>query len=147
MFAMAPRDIRGGLEGTWSQVIFQTLAIISFAQVCTASGRFELEVIEVQNALSELRSGACCGEATRPSENGSCPDECRTVVGVCLKEYQSSKLDNRDNNSDDAISKSETRTGCTYGDYTTPLLGGSSFTGPKNNENATVHLPFTFSWT
>ncbi|XP_063883684.1 protein jagged-1-like isoform X2 [Scylla paramamosain] len=112
-----------------------------------ASGRFELEVVEVQNPRSEVRSGKCCGGAERPSDDAPCPSQCRTVVALCLKEYQSVAVEGSKAAPRAQPDTSSGRGGCTYGEDTSVVLGLSSFTLTQSPPNAHIQLPFTFSWT
>lgn len=79
----------GGAASLRDALLYALLLLAAATQMAAASGRFELEVVEVQNPRSEVRSGQCCGGAERPSSNAQCPAQCRTVVVLCLKEYQS----------------------------------------------------------
>ena len=112
-----------------------------------ASGRFELEVVEVQNPRSEVRSGKCCGGAERASDNAPCPSQCRTVVALCLKEYQSVAVEGSKVGQRAQDNTSSGRGGCTYGEDTSVVLGPSSFTLTQSPPTAHIQLPFTFSWT
>ncbi|MPC87613.1 Protein jagged-1 [Portunus trituberculatus] len=112
-----------------------------------ASGRFELEVVEVQNPRSEVRSGKCCGGAERPSDDAPCPSQCRTVVALCLKEYQSVAVEGSKAAPRAQPDTSSGRGGCTYGEDTSVVLGLSSFTLTQSPPTAHIQLPFTFSWT
>ena len=125
-----------------------------------ASGRFELQVIEVQNPRSETRSGACCGAtSTDPGQDdieiSHCLTPCQTVVSLCLKEYQSASPENSkrkgsaNNQEVQEVDQQEplTRKGCTYGVDTTSVLGPSSFTLSQPPPSGHMKLPFTFSWT
>lgn len=115
--------------------------------MAAASGRFELEVVEVQNPRSEVRSGQCCGGAERPSSNAPCPRQCRTVVALCLKEYQSVAQEGGKMAQHPQTETISGRAGCTYGEDTSMVLGPSSFTLAQSPPTAHIQLPFTFSWT
>lgn len=115
--------------------------------MAAASGRFELEVVEVQNPRSEVRSGQCCGGAERSSSNAPCPAQCRTVVALCLKEYQSVAQEGGKVVPRPQTETTSGRGGCTYGEDTSVVLGPSSFTLAQSPPTAHIQLPFTFSWT
>ncbi|XP_037781207.1 protein serrate-like [Penaeus monodon] len=132
------------------------ILLATLVQVATASGRFELEVVEVQNSHSQLWSGECCGGVAR-SPASECPVQCQTAVTLCLKEYQSTQdggkaLPRQVLESGGATSKGQSAGAggwgsCTYGNGTSPVIGGSSFTLAQSPPAAHIQLPFTFSWT
>ncbi|XP_042892593.1 protein serrate-like [Penaeus japonicus] len=134
----------------------RAILLAAFVQVATGSGRFELEVMEVQNSHSQLWSGECCGGVAR-APGSECPVQCRTVVALCLKEYQSTQdggtvlprqvLESGSLNAKGQNGGAGGWGGCTYGNGTSPVLGGSSFTLAQLPPAAHIHLPFTFSWT
>lgn len=129
-----------------------------------ASGVFELRFDRFENELGRDAKGHCCdGFKASSSSNGvvgvvvgsRCSEACRTQFRVCLKHYQTSI---------------DLSGACTYGDFSTPVLGGNSLdfksmtnnnvnnsiSTPLNAINATnddtsasgytVRLPFEFSW-
>lgn len=110
----------------------------------------------MQNSQSQLWSGECCGGAGR-SAASACPAQCRTAVALCLKEYQSTQdggkaLPRQVLETGGAASKGAGAGaggwgGCTYGNDTSPVIGGSSFTLAQSPPAAHIHLPFTFAWT
>ena len=102
-------------------------------QSSCGSGFFELQILEIANYRSELASGACCGSETRPDSSVPCPRPCSTFFRVCLKEYQSNV----------------TSTGsCSFGNTSSPVLGGSSFTlADQDRANGKLVVPFIFRWT
>jgi jagged-like protein len=107
---------------------------VDFLLQCTCgSGFFELQILEIANYRSELASGACCGSETRPDSSVPCPRPCSTSFRVCLKEYQSNV----------------TSTGsCSFGNTSSPVLGGSSFTlADPDLANGKLVVPFIFRWT
>ncbi|PSN41358.1 hypothetical protein C0J52_10372 [Blattella germanica] len=97
------------------------------------SGFFELQILEIANYRSELATGACCGSESRPDSSVPCPRQCNTFFRVCLKEYQSNV----------------TSTGsCSFGNTSSPVLGGSSFTlSDPDRSNGKLVVPFIFRWT
>ena len=111
-------------------------------QLVSASGFFELEIVELQNPRNRLANGDCCGatgstnstvhfRSTHTSE--VCGRECTTYFRLCLKEYQSNVT---------------VSSPCTYGNNSSPVLGGNSFTFLEpERANARLVLPFTFRWT
>ncbi|XP_047480908.1 protein serrate-like [Penaeus chinensis] len=132
------------------------LLLAALVQVAAASGRFELEVVEVHNSQSQLWAGDCCGGAARTAAS-ECPAQCRTAVTLCLKEYQSTQdggkaLPRQVLESGGATSQGQSSGAgglgsCTYGNGTSPVIGGSSFTLAQSPPAAHIQLPFTFSWT
>ncbi|XP_037087468.1 protein jagged-2-like [Pollicipes pollicipes] len=92
------------------------------------SGFFELQVLETQNYRGERLDGRCCGTAGRT--DGRCQAACHTSFRLCLKEYQS---------------HIHTQGSCSFGNTTSTVVGGNSFT-LTDPANATLRLPFTFSW-
>ncbi|XP_049304879.1 protein serrate [Bactrocera dorsalis] len=99
----------------------------------SAAGNFELEILEISNTNSHLLTGYCCGVPLeiRSTKTTGCPP-CSTAFRLCLKEYQSSPP--------------SITTGCSFGNKTTGILGGSSFVLSEPGMSAIV-LPFTFRWT
>ncbi|CAH0550208.1 unnamed protein product [Brassicogethes aeneus] len=100
--------------------------------VCAnGSGIFELQVLEIANPRSELKSGDCCGDGVRSPVTGRCSTSCNTFFRLCLKEYQSNV----------------TSTGsCSFGSNASQVLGRDSFT-LSDPERGRLVLPFTFRWT
>jgi len=122
-------------------VVF-TVFTVTMIEVSRASGVFELRFDRFQNELGRDAKGHCCDgfKASSPSSNagGRCSESCRTQFRVCLKHYQTSI---------------DLSGACTYGDFSTPVLGDNSldFTAANNSSNDTasgytVRLPFEFSW-
>ena len=100
-------------------------------KVSNASGYFELQINAVQNLRGELSNGSCCS-GTRNSD-GTCRNECETYFRVCLKEYQS---------------RVTTDGPCTFGNTSSPVLGGNTFNyGDGNTNKPSLLLPFDFAWT
>lgn len=137
----------GGAASLRDALLYALLLLAAATQMAAASGRFELEVVEVQNPRSEVRSGQCCGGAERPSSNAQCPAQCRTVVVLCLKEYQSVAQEGSKGAPRPQTETTSGRGGCTYGEDTSVVLGPSSFTLTQSPPTAHIQLPFTFSWT
>nr|WIL10081.1 protein jagged-1b-like protein [Palaemon carinicauda] len=150
MASIAPS---GCVRGRRANLALFFFALSALLQIATGSGRFELEVVDVQNSRSETLSGDCCGKATRPNDVSSCPTQCRTVVALCLKEYQSLAQDAgkgvmpQSNSEGSSSSSNSGMVGCTYGKDKSKVLGPSSFTLSQLPPSAHIHLPFTFSWT
>ncbi|KAM8706500.1 hypothetical protein ACLKA7_010723 [Drosophila subpalustris] len=101
----------------------------------SAAGNFELEILEISNTNSHLLSGYCCGVPTelRATKTTGC-SPCTTAFRLCLKEYQTTEQG------------ASISTGCSFGNATTKILGGSSFVLSDPGVGAIV-LPFTFRWT
>ena len=111
-----------------------SLTIPRILQVASASGYFELELVELQNAPGRLANGRCCASSdTLNDETTQCERECATFFRLCLKEYQSSvTFDGR----------------CSYGNQSSPVLAGNSFTFVEPlKSNARLAVNFTFRWT
>lgn len=111
-------------------------------QVADCYGTFELQILEIENIRGEITGGECCGGTPRirvsvgdRSDNQSaCMTSCRTFFKVCLKEYQSNMS---------AVSGS-----CSYGNASSPVLGGNSFTlADPDRANGKLIIRFKFSWT
>uniref|UniRef100_A0A8B9GT06 Notch ligand N-terminal domain-containing protein n=1 Tax=Astyanax mexicanus TaxID=7994 RepID=A0A8B9GT06_ASTMX len=116
-------------------VFFYSNAFFSvLAQVCGASGHFELEILSMHNARGALQSGSCCGGARGGRTERSCaPDQCDTYFRVCLKEYQS---------------RVAAAGPCSFGTGSTPVLGGNTFStrGSSASDKARIVLRFSFAW-
>lgn len=115
------------------KMIFWNFLIISgFLKSCVGSGYFEIQILSMENIRGELSSGKCCGERVDTYRNSTCSGECDTYFQVCLKQYQTQvTIDGQ----------------CTFGNRTTPVLGGNSFRYAAGAPAATIKLPFQFSWT
>ncbi|RZF46822.1 hypothetical protein LSTR_LSTR008054 [Laodelphax striatellus] len=106
-------------------------------QAAECSGNFELQILEMVNYRGETMNGGCCGQGVGGGSRGGlaakglCTGRCSTVFRVCLKEYQSNV----------------TSTGsCSFGNTSSPVLGGNSFT-ITDPDNGKLVLPFSFRWT
>lgn len=105
------------------------------------SGTFELQILEIENLRGEVSGGECCGGASRmrisrgeKEDPSPCVIPCRTFFNVCLKEYQ---------NNMSVVSGS-----CSYGNTSSPVLGGNSFTlADPDRANGKLVIRFKFSWT
>jgi hypothetical protein len=105
--------------------------LLSF-QVLT-SGSFELRIKSFTNSLGRLSSGQCC-DGSSSSSDAPCLAPCRTKFRVCLKIYQANI---------------DTTSPCTFGDITTPVLGGNSLDVPNLNVEGfsnPIVFPFDFTW-
>ncbi|GBP60649.1 Neurogenic locus protein delta [Eumeta japonica] len=94
------------------------------------SGSFELRIKSFTNPIGRLSSGLCCDG----SNGDSCVAPCRTKFRVCLKIYQANI---------------DTTSPCTFGDVTTPVLGGNSPDMPNVNVEGfsnPILFPFDTSW-
>ncbi|XP_075723179.1 protein serrate [Rhipicephalus microplus] len=90
-----------------------------------ASGFFELQVLGIDNPGGLLLDGGCCGSR--------CPGRCNTYFRLCLKEYQA---------------QVDLSGACTFGNLTSPLIGGSSFSLQTHpDQQLLLRLPFHFRWT
>ncbi|XP_048585834.1 protein jagged-1b isoform X2 [Nematostella vectensis] len=103
-----------------------------FNATALGAGNFEVQFVSIQNVAGELRNGKCCdGSRTIYGSRSHCLDACETFFTICLKPSDGQ-----------AGSNSGT---CTFGQYTTKVLGGNSFTVTDSSEQI-VSLRFTFSW-
>ncbi|XP_020812019.1 protein serrate [Drosophila serrata] len=111
------------------------LILILLVHKISAAGNFELEILEISNTNSHLLSGYCCGMPSelRATKTMGC-SPCTTAFRLCLKEYQTTEQG------------ASISTGCSFGNSTTKILGGSSFVLSDPGVGAIV-LPFTFRWT
>ncbi|XP_073818444.1 protein serrate isoform X2 [Musca autumnalis] len=102
----------------------------------SAIGNFELEILEISNTNNHLLSGYCCGVPLemRSTKTTGCPP-CSTAFRLCLKEYSAAEQ-----------GTPRISTGCSFGNTTTGILGGSSFVLSDPVRGAMI-LPFTFRWT
>ena len=106
--------------------------VLCIASVCHGSGYFEIQINTVRNLRGELANGTCCDGGR--DHTGRCPisDQCDTYFGVCLKEYQS---------------RVTVAGPCTFGNVTSSVMGGDSFTFQPGDPRARLVLPFNFAWT
>lgn len=106
------------------QILFQVLS----------SGSFELRIKSFTNSLGRLHSGQCCDDSSNMLRDAPCLSPCRTKFRVCLKIYQANI---------------DTTSPCTFGDITTPVLGGNSLDVPNLNVEGfsnPIVFPFDFTW-
>lgn len=113
----------------------------------SGKGLFELHLKSFTNELGRGRSGNCCSGGLRTSSSSSssissssasdsapCLAPCRTRFRVCLKHYQTNV---------------DTTSPCTFGDVTTPVLGGNSLDmtdSPVEGFINPIRFPFDFNW-
>ena len=113
------------------------MTYFSFSQTVYGSGSFEIHLVSLQNIEGENLNGGCCdGSRTIYRGQSVCLDECDTFFRVCLKQYTQ------------YVSSSGP---CTFGEYTTAVLGGSSITfrntsSSSNGFRNPISIRFTFSW-
>lgn len=156
-------------------------------------GFFELQILEIENYRGQLATGECCGGGGIPFAHqlpGSPPSslqctgapQCNTLFRVCLREYQSRQptsatamaTGGRMDDEPTAAAASnhhhhhhQTTVSnlhhCSFGNVTSPVLGGNSFTlgndaaaaaepsspdsGNRGAAAGNLALPFSFSWT
>ena len=113
------------------------LLVALSARAVSASGVFELGFDQFRNERGVDAKGQCC-RGVRSSASASCSEPCPTQFRVCLKHYQTSI---------------DVTGPCTYGDFSTPVLGRNSFdldaadaAGADRHNGYMVRLPFEFSW-
>ena len=114
---------------TWLFRIFVSFALI---RGCVSSGVFELQLQSLRNARGELANGRCCDGVRSDGEQALCQDQCESFFRICLKEYQAII-------SEDGL--------CNFGNVSSAVLGGNSFSYPKDNTVTFLQLPFDFAWT
>ncbi|TMW48910.1 hypothetical protein DOY81_006005 [Sarcophaga bullata] len=121
---------------TMPSILILAILLSLLVNKISAIGNFELEILEISNTNSHLLSGYCCGVPLeiRSTKTTGCPP-CSTAFRLCLKEYSAAEQGTP------SIS-----TGCSFGNTTTAILGGSSFVLSDPVRGAMV-LPFTFRWT
>ncbi|XP_037962698.2 neurogenic locus protein delta [Plutella xylostella] len=108
------------------------IALLGFLPQVLTSGSFELRIKSFTNSLGRLSSGQCCDGSS--SSDAPCLAPCRTKLRVCLKIYQANI---------------DTTSPCTFGDITTPVLGGNSLDVPNLNVEGfsnPIVFPFDFTW-
>jgi len=98
--------------------------------ISSGSGYFEIQITQIRNDRGEALDGQCC-DGERDSDN-TCTEECDTFFRVCLKEYQS---------------RVTIGGFCTFGNVTSPVYGGNSFSKPLDSTSTRLKLPFEFAWT
>lgn len=123
----------------------------------SASGNFELQLLEISNTNSHLLTGYCCGVSneSRNIRTTGCPP-CQTAFRLCLKEYQTTSAaaaaaaaaaaDASSSSSSASGSNPSKLSGCSFGNASSKVLGGSSFVLSDPNVGSIV-LPFSFRWT
>ncbi|XP_037944015.1 protein serrate-like [Teleopsis dalmanni] len=138
MYKMFTKHFRRKLiKNNFAAVIIFCVLVLLVDKI-SAAGNFELEILEISNTNSHLLNGYCCGVPLelRTTRTTGCPP-CSTAFRLCLKEYQSSMP------TEQGVSLS---TGCSFGNSTSAILGGSSFVLSDPGIGAII-LPFTFRWT
>ncbi|KAJ2954690.1 hypothetical protein O0L34_g2989 [Tuta absoluta] len=110
------------------------IALLGFLPQVLTSGSFELRIKSFTNSLGRLHSGQCCDGSS--SSEAACMSPCRTKFRVCLKIYQANI---------------DTTSPCTFGDITTPVLGGNSLDSPALSAPTPaftnpIVFPFDFTW-
>ena len=110
------------------------MLLMRFLAGCAASGYFELQLQSLRNVRGELADGRCCDGSRRTAsrDDGVCRDQCESFFRVCLKEYQ-------------AVVSMEGA--CTFGNVSSAVLGGNSFSYPLETTVTRLKLPFDFAWT
>lgn len=93
-------------------------------------------MLEISNTNSHLLTGYCCGVSTeaRNTRTTDCAP-CQTAFRLCLKEYQNT-----------TPSRPGLLSGCSFGNASSTVLGGSSFVLTDPDVGSIV-LPFSFRWT
>lgn len=98
----------------------------------SSTGVFKLELIQFTNDNGLLIDRTCCNGLLI---NDSCTQACSTYFRICLKHFQ------RDITTDQ----------CTYGEFTTDVMGGNSIRFPRASESGTFVNPLEFkidfAWT
>nr|NP_001071677.1 delta protein [Ciona intestinalis]BAE06370.1 delta protein [Ciona intestinalis] len=103
--------------------------IINLVIYVSSEGSFQLKLLDLVNRNGVTGAGVCCSNDLFPN----CRQQCRSSIRVCLKHYQ-------------AIVEPEAP--CTFGNYSTPAIGGNSFV-PDNTSYVRRHpirFDFNFRW-
>ena len=112
--------------------LFTFYVFLTVFKSSSASGYFEFQLLSMENIHGELSNGDCCGERTGPTGARKCLKECATMFKICLKHYQAQ------------VTFTDS---CTFGNVTSTILGGNSFSFALNTTNSVLKIPFEFSWT
>lgn len=127
-------------EKKTNKIINQNLFCFSSIFQVSASGNFELQILEMSNTNSHLLSGYCCGVplSIRNTKTTGCP-QCATAFRLCLREYQQNTQQ----------SAPGVLNGCSFGNVTSGIIGDSSFvlSDLSLTKAGSLVLPFTFRWT
>ncbi|KAF0311266.1 Neurogenic locus protein delta [Amphibalanus amphitrite] len=103
-----------------------------FVASASAGGVFELKLRSFENKFGlDAMDGCCSGGKT---SRGICVNQCATKFRVCLMHYQR-VIDEHPS--------------CTFGEFTTPVLGGNTFKVQAGGNGSFVNpiaFPFSFSW-
>ena len=116
----------------FTQLLFAYMTL----PVYDALGIFQLQILSIQNSDNRLWSGECC-TGLRSTPTGSCVDECRTVVSMCLGEYQSTPRRKED---------------CLFGNASAGIWEGSNYSirpldDVEVDAETVLSIPFDFRWT
>lgn len=112
-------------------LVWKLILVCVVLRYCTCSGYFEIQIVSIENARGEISDGTCCGSRSNLHVDHTCRGSCDTYFKICLKQYQSLVTYRGD---------------CTFGNWTTRVLGGNSFQNNTSNTVTTVKLPFQFLW-
>ena len=117
---------------------FFCMMVMIFWKYTTASGKFELQVLKVDNVRNEKTNGECCDSSGARNDRGICTQPCVTSIKVCLKEYQSVTRPSEDDHMD---------TVCKLGNTTSGVLTAVDLLGNVDHPVVYLVLPFDFAWT
>ena len=117
---------------------FFCLLIIIFLKSASASGKFEIEVLKVENMRNEMADGECCDSSGARNDEGVCIKPCASSIRVCLKEYQSVTRVGGDD---------DLNVVCKLGNATSRVLREDDLRGDVDHPVVHLILPFDFAWT
>ena len=111
--------------------------IMIFLKGASSSGKFELQVLKVENARNEMASGECCDSSGERNDAGVCIKPCASSIRVCLKEYQSVAR----------VGDDDLYVVCKLGNATSRVLRADNLRGDADHPVVHLILPFDFAWT
>ena len=114
------------------------LIVIFFLRSASSSGKFELQVLKVENMRNEMADGECCDSSGVRNGEGVCIKPCASIIRVCLKEYQSVTRVGGDDDLD---------VRCKLGNATSRVRQADDLHGDADHPVVHLILPFDFAWT
>lgn len=113
------------------------LVFVMLLKQTRASGKFELQVLKVQNGRNEKANGECCDSSGERNAEGICKLPCVSKIKVCLKEYQSVTR-----SSDYPVDIM-----CKLGNASSGVFNEAELLGSVDHPVVHLVLPFDFAWT
>ena len=117
--------------------MFSCFLIMIFLKSASSSGKFELQVLKVENTRNEMASGECCDSSGARNGDGVCIKPCASSIRVCLKEYQSVTR----------VGDDDLYVVCKLGNATSRVLRADDLRGDVDHPVVHLILPFDFAWT